>query len=299
MENIEKQFIRAGDITLHTVFAGPEDGEPIVLLHGFPEFWYGWRVQIPVLAEAGYRVIVPDQRGYNLSEKPSGVQSYSIGTLARDVKNLVETLGYEQVYLVGHDWGAAVAWAVSLIYPELLKKLVIINVPHPGVMQKQFQSLNLQQISKSWYIGFFQIPALPEVLLSANNYANMARAMTGSSLPETFSEAEIAEYKRAWDQPGALTAMINWYRAIARRTGRSGGSMSADSARVTVPTLILWGEQDVALEKSMAKDSVELCEDGELIYFPNATHWLQHDKPNAVNRELLAFLQPAPAAEPV
>lgn len=294
MENIEKQFIRAGDISLHTVFAGPEDGEPIILLHGFPEFWYGWRAQIPVLAEAGYRVIVPDQRGYNLSEKPSDVRSYSVETLTNDVKALIATLGYEQVYLVGHDWGAAVAWAVALRYPDLLKKLVIINVPHPSVLQKEFQSFNLQQLSKSWYMGFFQLPALPEALLRANDFQAMARAMQGSALPETFSDEDMVEYKAAWSQPGALTSMLNWYRAIVR--GDTSGVF--DEAGVTVPTLILWGEQDIALEKSMAKDSVDLCEDGELIYFPNATHWLPNDKPEAVNREILEFLQREAEAEP-
>lgn len=289
MENFETQFIKVGDIQLHVVFAGPEDGEPIMLLHGFPEFWYGWHNQIPVLAEAGYRVIVPDQRGYNRSAKPSGVKAYSIGKLATDVQQLAAALGYEQINLVGHDWGAAVAWSVASIYPHLLKKLIILNVPHPGVMMRAFSNLDFAQITKSWYIGFFQLPAVPEAILSRNDYQGFAQLLQRSGKPDTFSDVDIAKYREAWRQPGAITSMINWYRAMTR--GDGGGSLNPDKTRITMPTLILWGEQDVALEKGLAQQSVDLCDDGELIYFPNATHWIQHDEAAAVNEAIIEFVQ--------
>jgi epoxide hydrolase 4 len=155
---IEKQFVRVGDINLHIVTAGDKDGEPVMLLHGFPEFWYGWRYQIPYLAEKGYCVIVPDQRGYNLSNKPDGISNYTIDILADDIRQLINTLGYDKVNLVGHDWGAAVAWWVATLYPEVIKKLVILNVPYPSVITDYLRG-NIKQVFKSWYIGFFRYPS--------------------------------------------------------------------------------------------------------------------------------------------
>ena len=247
----EKRFVRAGDIQLHTVFAGAEDGQPLVFLHGFPEFWYGWRNQIGYFADAGYRVIVPDQRGYNLSDKPLDVSAYYINTLAEDVKNLVEALGHERVYLVGHDWGAAVAWWVATLFPEIVEKLIILNVPYPTVMNKQVKKGNWEQIMKSWYVGFFQIPALPEFAMSMNNFALFERMLRSTSNPGSFTDEDIAEYKIAWQQRGALSAMVNWYRAMVRPLLRGERNPQADRIRqnlpLTMPVLMLWGENDVAL----------------------------------------------------
>ncbi len=288
MENIEKQFVRVGDIQLHVVTAGSMDGEPILLLHGFPEFWYGWHNQIPFLAEQGYRVIAPDQRGYNLSDKPEGVDAYSLDKLAGDVVGLMDTLGYEQVNLVGHDWGAAVSWWVATLYPERLKKLIILNVPYPTVMMEAFRGGNIAQLFKSWYMGFFQIPGLPESVLSFNNFHGMVQGMNNIGHPHTFSEEDLQQYRTAWGQPNALTSMINWYRAIARGTG---GSTPSGKPRITVPTLMLWGEQDTALGKELAQPSIELCDEGELVFFPKATHWVQHDEAEDVNQLIHEFIR--------
>ncbi len=294
-QQYEKRFVRAGDVQLHTVFAGPEDGEPLVFLHGFPEFWYGWRKQIGYFANAGYRVIVPDQRGYNLSDKPLDVSAYYINTLADDVKHLVETLGYERVYLVGHDWGAAVAWWVATLHPEILKKLVILNVPYPSVMNKEVQSGNWQQIFKSWYVGFFQLPAMPEFVLSVNNFAAFERMMRQSSNPGSFTPDDFAEYRIAWQQRGALKSMLNWYRAMVRPLIQGKRNPRKERIRqnlpLTTPVLMLWGENDVALTVDSARASIELCENGELIFFPDATHWLQHDKPDEVNHLIHDFIR--------
>jgi pimeloyl-ACP methyl ester carboxylesterase len=291
----EKRFVRAGDIQLHTVFAGSEDGEPVVFLHGFPEFWYGWRKQIGYFADAGYRVIVPDQRGYNLSDKPLDVSAYYINTLADDVKHLIEALGHERVYLVGHDWGAAVAWWVATIYPEILKKLVILNVPHPMVMNKQIQRGNWRQLFKSWYVGFFQLPAMPEFLIGLNNFAGFERMILQSSNPGSFTPEDIAEYKIAWQQRGALKAMLNWYRAMVRpliqRKRNPLRKRIKQNLPLQTPVLMLWGENDVALTVDLARDSIEFCADGELVFFPDATHWLQHDKPDEVNRLIHDFIR--------
>ena len=271
-------------INLHVVMAGPADGPLVILLHGFPEFWYGWRRQIPALAAAGYHVWAPDQRGYNRSDKPAGVGAYAIDTLAKDIVGLIEASGREQVYLVGHDWGAAVAWWVAGKYPERVKKLAILNVPHPAVMQRTVWE-DAEQRKKSWYIFFFQLPWLPEKSLSDNGYTNAIRALKGSSRRCTFSDDDLAAYRQAWSQPGALTGMLNWYRAAARNQGTA-----VTLGRIRVPTLMIWGANDMALSRRMAQPSIDLCDDGRLVFLEEASHWVQHEEPEAVNRLLLEFL---------
>lgn len=290
--DITSQYITANNIKLHVVTAGDEKGEPVILLHGFPEFWYGWRNQISFLVEHGYRVIVPDQRGYNLSEKPKSLDDYRIRTLAADINALIDHFGYEKVNLIGHDWGGGVAWFVATIYPQQLKKLVILNTPYPSIMLREFHQRNFAQLKKSWYMFFFQIPWLPEALMSIGGYDGLAQAMYKSGKSDTFSDDDMEKYKEAWLKPGAMTAMLNWYRAAAqRRSSRSMGSGNRELPRITVPTLMLWGEKDIALEKSLAEESIKLCENGKIVFFPDATHWVQHDESDAVNQHIHAFLQ--------
>ena len=265
---------------------GPENGTSVVLLHGFPEFWYGWRKQIPALTSAGFRVIVPDQRGYNLSDKPRGVAAYDVGVLARDVIGLLDHFGIQKARLVGHDWGAAVAWTVAIQFPERLEKLSILNVPHPDVMTR-FVLGNSVQRRKSWYVFFFQLPFV-EWLLSRNNFRNLERVLVGRR--GSFTAEDFVEYKKAWSQPGALTGMLNWYRAAVRRGLRAAFTKSGPR-RVTVPTLMLWGKRDLALSFEMAQPSIELCERGELVSFNRATHWVQHDAADEVNQKLIEFLK--------
>lgn len=279
----KEHIIPTNGINLHTIVTGPEDGPVVILLHGFPSFWLSWRYQIPVLAEAGYRVIVPDQRGYNLSDKDG---PYDIDTLVDDVVGLIQWSGQEQVYLVGHDWGAAVAWMVAAKYPELIQKLVILNVPHPVVMTRALKGKNFSQILKSWYILFFQIPKLPEWLLSMGNYQNLKRMMRSSANEGTFSDEDLQQLVQTWSQPGALSAMIGWYRALMRRV-RSGADFDI---RIEPPTLILWGELDIALDFTGAKESLNWTDNGRLVSYPHASHWVQEDLPDEVNQELLGFL---------
>jgi len=257
----------------------------LILLHGFPEFWYGWRHQIEPLVRAGFRLIIPDQRGYNLSDKPKGVKSYRIGILTRDILGLIDALGYESVNLAGHDWGAAVAWNFALWHPERLHKLVILNVPHLAVMT-DFLFQDREQLRRSWYIFAFQLPWLPEYFLRKDNWRGVARVLRGSGKLHTFTNTDIAEYQKAWSQPGAMTAMLNWYRAAAR----FGLNLPKD-IRVHVPTLMLWGRQDVALSHRMAQPSIDLCDNGRLVFFENATHWVQHDEAEAVTQNLLEFVK--------
>lgn len=282
-EPITHTTISVNGVRLHVAQSGPTQGKQVLLLHGFPEYWAGWRHQIPALAEAGYRVWAPDQRGYNLSDKPQGIDAYTLDQLAADINGLIEASGQEKVLLVGHDWGAAVAWWTALKYPHKLEKLVILNVPHPVVMSNTLKG-NLRQTLKSWYMFFFQLPWLPETLLGANQANGATQMLRGSGKPTTFSEEEITEYRQAWLQPGAFTGMINWYRALMRRQPQVPSSY-----RITVPTLMIWGVRDVALSREMAQPSIDLCDNGKLVFMEKATHWVQHDEPEAVNRLLLEF----------
>ena len=273
-----------GGVTLHAVVAGPTDGPVVVLLHGFPEFWYGWRKQIEPFAAAGFRVIVPDQRGYNLSSKPRGVTSYALTELVSDVIAIADQLGQQKIFLAGHDWGAAVAWSAALLHPGRIEKLAVLNVPHPSVMRRYVYT-RLPQTLRSWYIFFFQIPWLPEALLSAFNFRAAARALQGSSHPGTFSAEDLTQYRAAWSQPGALTAMINWYRAAMRYR------IPFSDRTVRVPTRILWGERDKFLMAEMAHESLRYCANGELFTFAEASHWLQHEEPTRVSQLLVEFFR--------
>jgi pimeloyl-ACP methyl ester carboxylesterase len=280
---LEHVFLPTNGIRLHVVQAGPIDGPLVILLHGFPEFWYGWRHQIKPLAQAGMRVWAPDQRGYNLSDKPKGIASYRFDELANDVVGLIDAAGVEKCFLAGHDWGAAVAWWVALRYPERLEKLAILNVPHPAVMTQTLSS-SLSQLRKSWYMFFFQIPLLPEAILRNNDWAYAAGMLRRSGKSGSFSDADIEQYRRAWWWEDAFTSMLNWYRAALQMPPDLTGNM-----HVHVPTLMLWGANDIALGREMAQPSIELCDHGKLVLFENTSHWIQHDKAAAVNKHLLEF----------
>jgi epoxide hydrolase 4 len=283
--------IPTNGVRLHAETAGPADGRLVLLLHGFPENWACWQNQISPLAEAGYYVVAPDLRGYNLSDKPRGIAAYQTGEIARDVTGMIAYLGREKAIVVGHDWGAAVAWHVAIHFPERVEQLAILNVGHPAAMARALTRFT-RQVLRSWYIYFFQAPALPEFLLRMGHYAPMRRMLRASSKPGSFSKEDLQYYTEAWAQPGALTAMINWYRAAVRETTSQSrkGYLHSSNARVHTPTLILWGERDVALIPELAEWSLEWCDQGELIRFPNATHWVQHDEAERVTNHLLGFL---------
>jgi len=286
MDNLklEETFISTNGIRLHTITAGSPSGVPVLLLHGFPEGWWCWVRQIPALVEAGCRVIVPDQRGYNLSDKPKGVKSYEIYTLVDDIIGLIDALEYEKVNLVGHDWGAIVSWALANKYPNRLHKLSIMNVPHPAVMKK-FLMRDFEQIRRSWYVFFFQFPWLPEATLRTNNWHNAIRKLRGTGKTNTFTNEDFERYKEAWSQPEALTSMINWYRAAMQYQ-----AAIPDDPRIRVPTLLMWGMKDFALTHRMARPSMDYVDEGNLILFPEATHWIQHDAADEVNHYLLDFI---------
>lgn len=273
---MNKIFVETNSVRLHVVQAGPADGPLIILLHGFPEFWYGWHNQIDALAEAGFWVWAPDQRGYNLSDKPADTAAYGIDILAADVVGLIDAAGRQKAIVVGHDWGAAVAWWTAIVHADRVERLVVLNVPHPVVMQR-FARRDPGQMLRSWYIGFFQLPWLPETLSRLGNWAMTVRSLRMSSRPETFTETNLQQYRIAWSQPGAFTAMINWYRAALRNP-----ASRQPSVRITVPTLLIWGARDQFLKREMAQPSIDFCDNGRLIFLENATHWVQHEEAQRV-----------------
>lgn len=265
--------------------AGPDDGPVVILLHGFPEFWYGWNKQIEPLSAAGLRVVVPDQRGYNESSKPSNIRDYRMSELTADVLAVADQLGAGTFGLAGHDWGAAVAWNAAINHPDRVSKLAILNVPHPAAMMHALRTTP-RQVLRSWYMLFFQIPKLPEFLVSRRNYKGCEDALRNTSRPGTFTDEDMARYREAWSHPGAMTGMINWYRALFRE-------VPATTRRVTVPTRILWGMRDAFLIAELAVQSSAFCDRSELVEFPDASHWLQHEEPQRVNELLVGFFAQA------
>ncbi|MHA2294393.1 MAG: alpha/beta fold hydrolase [Candidatus Hodarchaeales archaeon] len=275
------EHVPTNGIKLHVAFSGPKDGEPVILLHGFPDSWFGWESQIRSLATSGYRVIAPDQRGYNLSDKPKGAKNYQMDLLVSDLTGLADYLGFEQFNLAGHDFGAIVSWWAAMYYPNRIKRLVIANVPHPIIMNK-YMRRNLSQIRKSWYAFFFQIPAIPERLIRSRNWKMLASAMA-----KGLSEEQLDHYRQAWSQPDAMTSMINWYRAIRYKSSEKRNF----SPRITVPTLIIWGKQDPHIRYEWASRSLEMCEDGRLVTFEDASHWVHQDRPEEVSNLLIERFQ--------
>jgi pimeloyl-ACP methyl ester carboxylesterase len=274
--------IRTSRLRFHAIEAGPANGRLLVLLHGFPEFWYAWRNYIDEFADLGFHVVVPDQRGYNLSDKPVGRWNYTTNKLAADAAALIDALNAGQACVVGHDWGGHVAWAVAEQYPTRIARMVILNVAHPKVMVRTALT-NPRQAWKSWYGIAFQVPWLPEILLRIGDCALLRRGLRKRGVTVLPAD-EARAYVAAWTQPGALSGMLNWYRGLllALPLGKL--------PRIQVPTLLLWGERDQFLVRELATRSIELCVQGELAFFANATHWLHHEEAAAVRDRITRFL---------
>jgi pimeloyl-ACP methyl ester carboxylesterase len=285
---VESLRLQTNGVELRAVAAGPPDGPLVLLLHGFPEFWYGWRRQIAPLAAAGLRVVAPDQRGYNLSAKPEGAAAYDIDTLADDALGLAGALGRPRFAVAGHDWGAVLAWHLAQRNPDRVERAAVLNGPHPATW-RDFMRAHPSQALRSLYAGFFQAPLLPEWTLGAAGFAGLRASMTRTARPGTFSEDDLGRYQDAWAQPGALTAMLNWYRALPRRAA------PLRAERIRVPVRVVWGDRDPFLDRGLAGAGLALCDRGEAFHLPEATHWVQHEEPERVNRLLVEFLAAGPA----
>jgi len=286
---IQHHFIQANRIRLHYVTQG--EGDLVILLHGFPEFWYSWRYQIPVLAR-NFKVVVPDLRGYNQSDKPA--TGYDLTTLASDINSLIENLGYERAHIVGHDFGGAIAWRFAQKFPHMLNRLVILSAPHPSRFAANLiQDLN--QLRRSWYIFAFQVPGLPEWLIQQNLKNFVQTVFRGLAVRKGFFTRETsAMYEAALRQPGAIASALNYYRQLFSPLlwiSDIWSMMSSGSPQlITAPTLVLWGEEDAVLSRRIAEDLRHAVSASfELKFLPNCGHWIQQESPQTVNRELLAF----------
>jgi len=280
--------IVAGEVRLHVVRAGT--GRPVVLLHGFPEFWFSWRYQIPALAAAGYAAVAPDMRGYNTSEKPHGVAAYGIDALVADVVALVDRIGNGPAFLVGHDWGGIVAWYAAMRHPERFEKLVVLNAPHPATYARDFWTTS--QGLRSFYWLLFQLPRLPEALIRARDWRAIDEMFRREVFnTDAFARGEIGRYKEALARPGAITSMVNYYRAIFRHARRVGIS---DLKPIGIPTLLLWGERDPHLCPSLASGLEPWVTDLTVRRLRGAGHWIQMDEPEVVSNAMLEFFAAAP-----
>jgi epoxide hydrolase 4 len=287
--SIRHGYAQVGDVRLHYAECG--GGERLViLLHGFPECWYSWRHQLKALG-ARYRVVAPDMRGYNLSDKPARVEDYRVERLADDVMGLIRHFGASEAAVVGHDWGAAVAWALAETHPEYVWKLAALQVPPGKVWAK---NMTLRQFLKSWYMFFFQLPAIPEWLIRRNDFEGIERTFRKTARPGTFSETDLAILKSALREPGALTAAVNYYRAnvgaILRRRFQRSEADAADT-RVRVPTLFIYGERDFAIVPETVRGVGDYVDAPfREVRLGRANHWVQQEHPAEVNAALLGFL---------
>ncbi len=269
-------------VRLHYVEAGA--GPLAVLLHGFPEAWFAWQHQIPALAAAGYRVVAPDMRGYNLSGKPAGIASYALDRLTDDVAALIRWCDAPRAAVIGHDWGAAVAWWFAMRHPALLEQLAILNVPHPARMAQGLRTW--RQLRKSWYMFFFQLPWLPEASFRAGDYAVLRGTLRRDPVrPGAFSDEDVARYVAAAAQPGALTGGMNYYRWIIRHPRAAYAGLR----RIEAPVLVIWGEQDRYLGPELAEPSARWVPNCRVERLPDASHWVQADAPERVNALLVGF----------
>jgi epoxide hydrolase 4 len=285
MDGIQYQRVRANGLDFNVAVAG--SGPRLALcLHGFPESSFSWRYQMPLLARLGYRVWAPDLRGYGKTSRPIGVDAYSLENLEADVAALIDASGATEVLLIGHDWGALIAWYYAMFGRVPISKLVIMNVPHPALAEKGLRTW--RQLKKSWYIFFFQLPWIPERALARNGCAAIARAFTAMAVDKSRFPPEVLRvYQDSAAQPGALTAMLNYYRALVRGIGRNRGR---GTPRITVPTLMLWGEVDAALGKELTYGTEDYVAALTVRYLPNVSHWVQQEAPETVNAMLEGWL---------
>lgn len=281
MNNWRHEYIITNGVRLHYVTQG--EGPLMLMLHGFPEFWYSWRHQIPEFAKY-YKVVALDLRGYNDSDKPKAQSAYAMDELVKDVEGVIKGLGYNKCTLVGHDWGGAIAWNFAYKHPDMLDKLIVLNLPHPAKFAEGLRTP--QQIQRSWYVFFFQLPLLPELFVQSNDYQFIETAIKGMAVDKSaFSQADIDAYKDAAAKRGALTATINYYRNAFQPK-----FFNQSLGVLEVPTLMIWGEKDIALGKELTYGTEAYVRDFQIKYIPNCSHWVQQEQPSLVNQYIREFL---------
>jgi pimeloyl-ACP methyl ester carboxylesterase len=286
MDQWNHEYAKVNNVKLHYVKEG--NGETLViLLHGWPEFWYSWQHQITALKEQ-YTVVAPDLRGFNLSDKPKNMMEYVQSEVAKDIIELIDYLGFEKAVVVGHDWGGAIAWHIAINYPEKVDRFIVMNCPHPAIFMKHLQS-NPRQMLRSAYMFFFQIPLLPEFLMKNALKQMFVQFFRGWAYhKQNFPDAELDKYVEAYQKEGALTSGLNYYRANIRAELKAG---QRKNRKVQAPTLMIWGEGDKALGKELVEGTEKYIEGPfTLKWITNSSHWIQNDFPEAVNTLMLDFL---------
>ncbi len=284
---IRTEYVEANGLRFEVDKCGHSD-RLALCLHGFPEHSFSWRYQLPMLAELGYEAWAPNLRGYGNSSRPQGVSAYALEYLLEDVAQLIDASGAKQTVLLAHDWGAVIAWYFAIRQRRPLTHLVICNVPHPQAMQQGF---SWEQLKRSWYVFFFQIPGLAEAMLRRNDGAAMKQVMRSSAVDKSAFPDEVGEvYWRNAMQPGALTAMVNYYRALVRGGGAKR-QRTQGLPMIETPTLMVWGEEDVALTKETTYGTENYVRDLTIRYLPRVSHWVQQEQPAAVNAMIEAFLK--------
>lgn len=277
--------LKSSGVTLHYVSKGSSDQPLMLFVHGFPECWFTWRYQLKYFSK-DYRVVAIDQRGYGLSSKLPNISDYKVELLARDVADIVEQLGYKSCVLVGHDWGAIVSWTVAMFYPHLIDKLIIMNVPHPAAFRN---NISIKQLRRSWYMFFYQVPIIPELLFESNDFELLERIFftkqAGLINKNNMTLDDLEVFKYTFSQKGTAKAAINYYRALFRN------QKDELQAQITVPVLIVWGCQDSAIGEELADASQKYCNNVQLKKIRNATHWVQQDAPDEVNKYVDDFLK--------
>lgn len=287
---IRTAFVKANGLTFEVDQCGSGD-KFALLLHGFPESKFSWRFQMPLLAKLGYTVWAPNMRGYGKTSRPANVADYHIDHLVADAAALIDAAGAKNTLLMAHDWGAVIAWQFAIRKARPLDRLVIMNVPHPACMTRELRTW--AQLKKSWYIFFFQIPWLPERMLGARGGDPIRRAFVDMAVDKArFPVAVTDEYRRNALEPGALKAMINYYRAAMR----AGTAAMNPPGMIETPTLMIWGEEDSALGKATTVGTDQYVRDLTLRYLPGVSHWVQQEAPERVNAMIEAWItgQPVP-----
>jgi pimeloyl-ACP methyl ester carboxylesterase len=274
LNDIEERYIETNGIKLHTIIAG--SGEPIVLLHGFPEFWYCWSKVIPLLND-DFKLVIPDMRGYNLSDKPKGIENYKVEILVEDIKGLSEKLGFRKFYLAGHDWGGAVAWIFAEKYPELIDKLIILNAPHTKIFSQKLRTDKEQQKASSYIFEFYKPNG--EQFIIQNNYEQLRKFV----FTKRFSDYDKEKYIEAWSQPGAIEGGVNYYRA--------NQSFKEWTGIIKVPTLVLWGMKDVFLTAQLLDGLSKYVKDLKIERNEKSSHWITHEAPEFVSSKIREFIQ--------
>lgn len=278
---MKKEKIKLNEVSLSVITAGPKEGRPVIVLHGFPERAESWMNQIELLSKQGFFVIAPVLRGYGDSDHPESIKNYSLEKIGHDIVELMDHFKISKSFIIGHDWGCAVSWYLISFFQERFEKAILLNAPHWEVFRRHLLS-NPKQLLKSWYILAIQLPFLPEWLISLKNYSLFAETVAKSSVRRAYPKDELEALKKEWNEKDSMSSMLNWYRA-AKYSPKTNSKREID-----IPVTLVWGERDPFVSQAMGQESLEYCKNGELVVFKNVGHWPHYECKEELNALILA-----------